>query len=97
MYLVAALQVGGALADDGLAADQGRLVGFFRGGDGGVDRVDIVTIDRTDHVPAVRLEALRRVVLKPAFHVAVNRDAVVVVHDDQLRQPQGASQRTGLM
>ena len=43
------------------------------------DRVGIVAVDVRHHVPAVGLEALRRVVGEPALDLAVDRDAVVVV------------------
>ena len=59
----------------------------------GVDRVDVVAVDVADHVPAVGLEALRGVVGEPAFDLAVDGDAVVVVEGDQLAQAQGAGQR----
>ena len=48
---------------------------------------DVVAVDVGDHVPAVGLEALRRVVGEPALHVAVDRDAVVVVESDELAEP----------
>ena len=45
--------------------------------------VDVVAVDVADHVPAVGLEALRRVVGEPALDLAVDRDAVVVVERDR--------------
>ncbi|MCY1290549.1 hypothetical protein D9M70_396990 [compost metagenome] len=85
-------------ADDGLAADQGRLVAALaRGVDGGLDLVGIVAVDVADHLPAVGLEALRRVVGEPAVHFAVDGDAVVVVEGDQLAEAEGAGQRADFM
>ena len=48
-------------------------------------------------MPAICLEALRRVVREPALDAAVDRDAVVIVEDDELSEPQGASQRASLV
>ena len=49
-----------------------------------VDGVDVVSIDSANDMPAIGLEALRRVVGKPAGHRSVDRDSVVVVKADQL-------------
>ncbi|MNQ60098.1 hypothetical protein D3C85_743670 [compost metagenome] len=87
-----------AEADGGLAADQGRPRGFGAGGlDGGLDLVGVVAVDVADHLPAVGLEALRRVVGEPALDFAVDGDAVVVVEGDQLAQAQGTGQRADFM
>ena len=65
--LFLALLVRRAEADDGLRADQGRLVGDLAGRlDGGLDRVGAVAVDLGDDVPAVGLEAGRGVVQEPA-------------------------------
>ena len=58
-----------ALADHGLAADQRRPVASrpCAASIARVDRVDVVAVDVADHVPAVGLEALRRVVGEPAL------------------------------
>src|SRR5690606_35793719 len=85
-------------ADGGLAADQGRLGGVLAGGlDGLDDLVAVMAVDVADYLPAVGLEALRGVVGEPAFHLAVDGDAVVVVEGDQLAQAQGAGQRADFM
>jgi hypothetical protein len=78
-----------AFADDGLAADDCRLaIGQHRlglgGAHGGVDGGGIVTIDRGDHMPAIGCKACRRVVGEPAFDMAIDRDAVVVIEGNQL-------------
>jgi hypothetical protein len=62
-----------------------------------LDRVDVVAVDRADHVPAVGREAAGHVVDVPGLHLAVDRDAVVVVQRDQLVQLPGAGQRAGLV
>jgi hypothetical protein len=49
-----------------------------------------VAVDVGDDVPAVGLEALRRVVDEPGRDRAVDRDAVVVVDGDQLVELPGA-------
>jgi hypothetical protein len=90
--------VGRALADHRAAADEAgaRALGaraFHRGR----ERLRIVPVDRRDDVPAVRLEALRRVVAEPAVDLAVDRDAVVVVERDQLAEPQHAGEGAHLV
>ena len=56
-----------------------------------------MAVDRRNHVPAVGFETLRGVVAEPAFDLAVDGNAVVVVQHDQLRQAQRAGQRTGFV
>ena len=89
--------VGRTLADGGLAADQGGPVGQLGECNLAVDGVHIVPIDRAHHVPAIRLEAPGRVVNEPGRHLAVDRDAVVVVEGDQLVELPGTGQRAGLV
>jgi hypothetical protein len=90
--------VGRALADHGAAADERRTRAFGeRLVDGRGDRGRIVAIHARDHVPAVGLEALRRVVAEPALDVPVDRDAVVVVEGDQLAQAQHPGERADLV
>src|SRR3954454_20931974 len=74
------------LADDRLAAHERRTLGGVRLTERRVDRVDIVAIDITNDLPAVRLEALRRVLGEPAASLAVDRDPVVVVEHHELRK-----------
>ena len=62
-----------------------------------LDRFRVVAVDVGDDVPAIGLEALRGVVGEPAFDLAVDRDAVVVVEADQLAQPERAGERAGLV
>ncbi len=98
MHAGGALLVGRAPADHGLAADQGGTAGFLaRGFDGGLDLVGVVAVHVTHHLPAIGFEAGRRVVGEPALGFAVDRNAVVVIEDDQLAQPERAGQRTGLV
>ena len=94
---VAALHVWRALADDGLAADQGGAIGFFCRGYGCVNGIDIVTIDIGDHVPAIGIKTLRGIVTEPAIYFAVNGNTVIVIERDEFGQPQCASQRASLM
>ena len=79
--------------DDGFAHQQGRFVGnrtrfFYRA----FNRVSIVTVNAAHHVPAVGFKTLRGVIGEPAFHVTVDRDAVVVIERHQLAQFQGTGQ-----
>ena len=93
MALFLALLVGGAEADDGLAADQGRAIAVGAGHfDGGADFVRVVAVDVGHHVPAVAFETLGGVVGEPAVDFAVDGDAVVIVEHDQLAQPQSTGQ-----
>ena len=98
MRLGGARLVRRALADDGLAADQGRLVGRLQGlRDGGIDGIGVVAFDVGNHVPAVGLEALGGVFVEPGVDMAVDRDVVVVVKEHQLVQLPHAGQRGGFM
>ena len=56
-----------------------------------------MAVDVARDVPAVRGEALRRVVGEPAAHLAVDRDAVVVVEADQLAELLRARERARLV
>jgi len=94
--------VGRALANHGLAADERgfsiRTAGLlFCGNERQLHRLRVVAIHLGDHIPAAGLETLWCVVGEPAFHVAVDGDAVVVVEGHQLRQPQRAGERTHLV
>src|SRR4029079_10957394 len=83
-----------APADHGLAAKQAWPVGRpLRFVQRLLDRRRIVAVDVAHDVPAVGLEAFRRVVGEPVLDVAVDRNAVVVVEADQLAEAQRAGQR----
>ncbi len=98
VHVVAAGLVRRSPADHRLAADQRRTVCARVGdADGGIHRFDIVPVHASHHLPAVRLEPLRRVVREPALDVAVDGDAVVVVEADQLVQAQRPGQRRALV
>ena len=94
MRRLGALLVRRAPADDGLAADDGRLIlAILRLLDRGGNRIGIVPVDVLHHVPAVGFEALRRVFGEPAGGLAVDGDAVVVVEHDELAELQVAGER----
>ena len=96
--IVRALLVGRAHADGRLAADQARLVGHRLGGEQRLfDFFGIMAVDRSNDMPTVGFEALRRVVGEPAFDMAVDGDAVVVPESDQLAETEGAGQRAGFV
>ena len=98
MHIVAAFFIGRTLADFGAAADQRRAGSIRLGGDdGGVQRGKVVAVDGRNHLPAIGFKALDGVVGEPAFHIAINRDAVVVVEGNQLAQAPGAGQRAGFV
>jgi hypothetical protein len=87
-----------ALADGGAADDQrGLLLHVDRLHQRAVDRIDVVAVDRADHVPAIGHEALAHVVAVPRLHGAVDRDAVVVVQRGQLVELPHAGQRAGFV
>ena len=54
-------------------------------------------VDVRDDVPVVALESLGRIVREPTFDLAVDRDAVVVVEDDEFAEPVRARERAGLV
>ena len=93
-----ALLVGGALPYDGLAADQGGPGCIVTGRlDSCLHLRGAVAVDIVDHLPAVGIEPGRCVVGKPAFNLAVDGDAIVIVKRDQFAQTQGTRQGTGLV
>ncbi len=93
-----ALLVGRTLADNGPAADQRGPAGLVAGRlNRRLDLRRVVAIDLIDDLPAVGPEAGRGVVGKPALHLAIDRNAVVVVKRDQLAQAQGARQGADLV
>src|SRR5690606_21531680 len=63
-----ALLVRRAEADDGLAADKGRLVALASSLDGQPDLVGIVAVELAAHLPAVGLGAPWGIVGEPAMH-----------------------------
>src|SRR5690606_32241861 len=78
-----------------LAADQCRLLGVGTGRFyGTADGVGIVAVNARNYLPAVGFKTLRSIVGKPAFHFAVDGNAVVVVEEHQLTQAQSAGQRS---
>ena len=66
-------------------------------GNGGIHRIDVVTIHITDHVPAIGFKTFGCVVDEPRSHLAVDADAVVVVQRNQFVQLPRASQSAGLV
>ncbi len=79
--------------DDGFAHQQGRFVGdrtrfFYCAFDG----VGVVTVHAAHHVPAVGFKAFGGIVGEPAFNVAVDGDAVVIIEGHQFAQLQGTGQ-----
>ena len=98
VYVVRAFFVRRALADDGFANNHRWLVGdgfgflqrFFY-------RLRVVAVNIADHVPVISFEALAGIVGEPGFHVAINRNAVIVVKSDQLAQAPSAGQRAGFV
>jgi hypothetical protein len=91
------LPLGRAVTDVAAAHDHARTLGL---GDRGLERRGergvVVRIGLHD-VPAIRLEALRRVVRERDRRVAVDGDVVVVVHHDEVAQAQMARERRGLV
>jgi len=92
-----ACQRGCAFAYHRAAANQRGCVVRFGLGNRLVNRVDVMPIHPANHLPAVALEALGRIVAKPVRNRAVYGNAVVVVQHNQARQLQGAGQRADLM
>ena len=88
--------VGGAESDDGAADDQGRAVGALRLAQGLVDRGRVEAVAVED-APAVGLEARGGVVGEREADVALDRDLVGVVEDDELREAEAAGEGRGLV
>ena len=93
-----ALLVGAAETDNGLAANQGGLIGIGTGiFDSHLHFFRAVAIHIGNHLPAVGTETLHRVIGKPAFHLTINGNAVIVIKGHQLAQAQGTGQGTGFV
>ena len=84
MHLVAALHIGRSFANDRLAANQRWTVGIFGSSNRCINCLYIMSIDIRNHVPAVALETLGRIVAEPALNIAINGNTVVVIQNDQL-------------
>ena len=102
MHVMGTGLVGRTHANDRLAADQGGFAvgqhALCLGSDQrGFNSSRVVAIDGRNHVPTIGVETLGCVIGEPAFHVAVNRDAVVIVKRNQFGQAQRAGQRAGLV
>ena len=87
MHVVRAPFVRRTKPDHRLAADQRRPPGL-RLGDANrrLYRIGVMPVAVWDDAPAVGLETLRRVIGEPGLDVAVDRDVIVVIKDDQLGQ-----------
>ena len=97
MCLVQSGLVRGTFADHGLAANQCRFVGFLCSNDRCVNGIHVMTVHIADNVPAISFETFRRIVGKPAFDIAIDGNAVVVVKGNQFVQLPRTGQRTGFM
>ena len=51
-----------------------------------------MAVDTVDHLPAVGLEALDRVIGKPAGHLTIDGYVVVVVERNELAEPERPGQ-----
>jgi hypothetical protein len=82
------LPVRGAVADVAAADDQAGALGLgHRHAERAFELLGVVGIG-AQHVPAVRLEALLHVLAERQRGVALDRDVVVVVGEDQVAQPE---------
>ena len=86
-----------AEANDGLAADDGRVLGVGLGLLNRVrDGVAVIAVNLED-LPAVGGEARRCVLCEPAAGLAVNRDAVVIPEGDEAAELEGSGEGAGLV
>ena len=83
MRFVRACAIGRTETDNRLAVDQCRFVGFLSFFNSFGNRLDIVAVDRADHVPVIRFETLANVFAEPVFDLAVDGNAVVIVKSDE--------------
>jgi len=92
MHIVRPLLVGRTETDHRLARNKRRALRVrLRSLDGSGNLRGIVTVGG-QHLPAIGFEALRRIVGEPAFHLAIDGDAVVIIEHDQLAKPESAGQ-----
>ena len=98
MTTFCALLVGASLTNDGLTTDQRRTVSLrLSRAQRRLHRRRIVTVYRWYDMPAVGFKSTRCIVRKPTLHLAINRDAIVIVDRDQFAQTQRAGQRAGFV
>src|SRR6185437_11973884 len=96
--LVAPLLVRCSPADDGPAANHRRTGGLrARRADSRDERFRVMPVDMRHDMPTIGREALRRIVGEPTLHLAVDRDAVVVIEGDELTEAERTGQRAGLV
>src|SRR6202040_841941 len=98
VYVVRSGFVRASLAYDGLTADERRPTVVVAGlPDSRLDRFPVMSVNRAQHAPAIRLKALGCVIGEPVFDVSIDADAVVVIDGDELGESEGACQRTGFV
>ena len=82
-----ALLVGAAVADLGLADDDGGLFGLLLGlSDSGGDSVGVVAVVYLDYLPAVCEEALGNIFGESDVGAAFDGDVVVIIEHDELAE-----------
>ena len=87
-----------AFPDDGFGNNERGLVhARFSLGKRLIDGLDIVSVNRSDDVPPVGFEALTVIVGKPVFHIAVNRNSVIVVDGNELIEFPDTGKRASLV
>ena len=88
--------VGTAVADDGIADDEGRFASLrFRLGDGGGYGVEVAPVHCAQYLPAVGLEPARHVFEEGYVGVSLDGNLVVVIYGDELAQAKGSGERGG--
>ena len=98
MNVVAALFVGRAKANHGLATNQRRthIVGL-RFSNRSFNGIGMMAVDFANHLPAIGRKPLGRLVSEPAADMTINRDSVVVIKRDQFGQAPCTRQRTNFV
>lgn len=75
----------------------GRSVSLRARSNAASSMAGIVTVHSGNDVPAARFKTGGRVVAEPLVDVAIDGNAVVVIHDDELAEAESPGEGTGLL
>ena len=56
-----------------------------------------MTVDISNHVPAISFKTFWRIITKPAINIAINGNVVVIIKTNQFSQTKGTGQRARLV
>ena len=91
--LACALTVGRAFTDNRTGDNKrGFVLALLSRGNRAIHLIDVVTVNRSNHIPTVRFKALTRVIREPVDYLTVNGNSIVIVNHNQLVELPGTRQ-----